>query len=39
MKQNGILGLVYNAFFLTFIIAPLAAVMLVSVIILNAVFH
>ena len=30
MKQNGILGLVYNAFFLTFIIAPLAAVMLVA---------
>ncbi|WNC88196.1 ABC transporter permease [Paraburkholderia sp. FT54] len=30
MKQNGILGLVYNAFFLTFILAPLAVVMLVA---------
>jgi putative spermidine/putrescine transport system permease protein len=30
MKQNGILGLVYNAFFLSFILAPLVVVMLVA---------
>jgi putative spermidine/putrescine transport system permease protein len=30
MKQNGILGCVYNVLFLSFIVAPLAAVMLVA---------
>ena len=30
MKQNGVLGLFYNALFLTFMVAPLVAVMLVA---------
>ena len=30
MKQNGMAGLIYNAFFLSFILAPLVVVMLVA---------